>query len=204
MIRLEYGQIIALDRFVILPDTEGAPQAAIPAGGVSTVPDFSISISHSNGCCLCAAVALADWPLGVDIERIEPRSPSFAADFFTIHEQRQLEESDPERRETLATAIWSGKEAALKAVRQGLRSDTRSLSCLFEQGQNGTNQDAPPVDRRFTFSQALSGRWLPFNIRWERRLERSQPPLQGWWMVDDGFVLTMAAREDVTDGSAAL
>lgn len=203
MMRLEQGQIMALDQIVILPGDDGAPQATLNGSNVDPSASFTISISHSNGRSLCAAVALPEWPLGVDIERIEPRAANFAANFFTVRERQQLEQSDGQQRETLITAIWSGKEAALKAVRQGLRSDTRSLSCLFEEAHAAVGRQLPPDPGAPAFSTPRIERWLPFGISWEPKAEHGPPHLQGWWMVDDGFVLTMAVNEGRTKGHSS-
>ena len=75
----------------------------------------------------------------------------------------------------LTTAIWSGKEAVLKALREGLRIDTRRITCRFEPF------DAPP--------QA----WTPFTVVVDEGLAAQFPGAwSGWWRVTDQFVLTTA------------
>ena len=73
---------------------------------------------------------------------------------------------------TLANAIWSGKEAALKAIRRGLAEDTRLVTCL-------------PAEQEETDG------WRPLYYRWEA-VERGLPALTGRWREGDGFVMTLA------------
>ena len=203
IIRQDSGQTIAQDSISILAGKDGAPRASFAATYGDLDLPFSVSISHSHDTSLCAAVAQPDWPLGVDIEFIEPRSANFAADFFTEEEIEQVRDVAPDSRETLLTAVWSGKEAALKAVHEGLRSDTRSVSCRFE-GVEGTG---PFRDRRGDLvgnceeagRDAGALKWQSFGIRWERDADlKKYPLLNGWWMVSGEFVLTMAAKDDQT------
>src|SRR5271169_4923545 len=46
----------------------------------------TISLSHSAGAAICAVV-LSATSLGCDLETVEPRIPTFAADYFTANEQ---------------------------------------------------------------------------------------------------------------------
>ena len=75
----------------------------------------------------------------------------------------------------LTTAIWSGKEAVLKALREGLRIDTRRITCRFD------SFAAPP--------QA----WTPFQIGVDDGIAAQFPgEWLGWWCVKEQFVLTIA------------
>ena len=72
-------------------------------------------------------------------------------------------------------AIWSGKEAALKAIRRGLAEDTRLVSCLPH----------PALDE--------SARWWLLRFVWhEERADRNLPRLTGRWRRHGDFVLTLA------------
>ena len=106
----------------VIAAPDGAPEAFLD-GNPSPV---SLSISHSAGVAFCA-VAGAGLLLGCDLEEIGPRETNFAADYFTRDEVRAVEEAGPAERDGLITLIWSAKESALKALRQGLRRDTRSV-----------------------------------------------------------------------------
>jgi 4'-phosphopantetheinyl transferase len=174
------GLAVPLTKFSILARPDGSPQVIWEQTQPATGFYCSISISHSAGVAFCALVEGADWPLGADIEFIQPRIIGFAGDYFSTVEQALVERCVEAWRPMLVTAIWSGKEAALKALRTGLREDTRSVSCLIE-----------PV-------ASSPGEWTPFVIQWEAHsLERPLPRLTGWWQVQDSFVLTLAVRDSI-------
>src|SRR5579859_320966 len=118
-------------------EAAGAPLAAIqlaPSSGRAPLASWPgcpqpwpTSISHCDG---RAAAALCDEPrhlLGIDLERVEARSPAFADDYFTLDEIASLGRGLQAQAEQV-TAIWCGKEAALKALGLGLTVDTRSVS----------------------------------------------------------------------------
>ena len=84
----------------------------------------------------CALTFGEGRPLGCDLEVIEPRSPGFVADYFTADERALMAAAPDEQHPTLANAIWSGKEAALKAIRRGLAEDTRLVTCLPEMAED--------------------------------------------------------------------
>lgn len=144
--------------------TIGALQPAVRAA----LDGWHLTISHSQGRAFCA---LARTPaIGADIEQVAPRHPVFAGDYFTPIERAAVAAAPPERRELLITAIWSAKEAALKALRLGLSVDTRRVECRV----------AP----------ASGGAWATVALSCDPILEA--PPLRGWWRVSEGYVLTLA------------
>ena len=168
----QMGSAPPLNEIVILPHPDGWPQVSLPTLGPNA-PALTLSISHSRDHAFCALVFGADRPLGGDIEAIEPRSPGFVADYFTAAERAFMAAALQEQHPTLANAIWSGKEAALKAIRRGLAEDTRLVTCL------------PAAD------ETAEG-WRSLNYRWEAA-ERALPALSGLWREMEGFVLTVAA-----------
>jgi 4'-phosphopantetheinyl transferase len=104
---------------------DGAPDAWLDG----TRLPVALSISHRSGVALCA-VAGAGVALGCDVERVEPRSEAFVQDYFTAEERELVARvsAGPGDARWLAAALtWSAKEAALKALRVGLRRDTRSV-----------------------------------------------------------------------------
>jgi 4'-phosphopantetheinyl transferase len=131
----------------------------------------AISISHSDGFAICA-VSEAGAALGCDLERIEPRTDAFAADYFTPPERELLAETSGPERERLPTLLWSAKESGLKVLKTGLRSDTRDLT----------------VDLPETSRNGGPGAWSPFLLRCAGG-ER----MSGWWQFSGGFVRTVAA-----------
>lgn len=157
----------------ILAAADGAPEVWLEESGEMCRRPGAISISHSRGVAFCAA-ATAVENLGADIELIVPRAAGFARAYFSAEEQAWLAAAPAAQKTLLATAVWSAKEAALKALRAGLRLDTRSLTCTpapFE---------APPQS------------WQPLTIRLHPVEGSPSRPLQGWWRVWRNFVLTLA------------
>lgn len=146
----------------IRPVACGAPEVWL--GGR---PDlFTISLSHREGKALCA-VGPPAVVLGCDLEFIEPHSSAFVADYLTLNEQLLVARA-PEHCKALAT-IWSAKESALKALRTGLRLDTRSV-------------EVEELDL------ASSGSWSPLKVR-----EPQGSVFHGWWRAAGQFVRTLVA-----------
>jgi 4'-phosphopantetheinyl transferase len=172
------GRDVPLPSIRIAARPDGSPGVLWDSADTS-LPDVSLSISHSHSHAFCAVVAAAGFPLGADIEVIEPRPPGFAADYFTAAERALVERAGDAFRPALETAIWSAKEAAFKAIRSGLTVDTRSVSCLIR-------DETAPED------------WSPFDVVWEPPAP-GLPVLGGWWrdwQAPDGrlFVMTLAAK----------
>ncbi|MDJ0755811.1 MAG: 4'-phosphopantetheinyl transferase superfamily protein [Ardenticatenaceae bacterium] len=136
---------------------------------------LTISISHGHDHALCAVAEVADVRLGADLERITPRIRGFANDYFTLAEMAQVNRAGPANRDMMINLIWSGKEAALKALHKGLSVDTRSVSCLFDQ--------LPNPDGWRTFSVEID----------KRRLVEPLPSLHGWWRIEGDLVITVVA-----------
>jgi len=168
------GRRLTNDEITILPHTDGWPVVTMPVLG-DGAPAITLSISHSHERTFCGLMEGHDRALGADVERIEPRSAAFAKEYFTPLEQRFLAAAPQDQIDALTNAIWSGKEAALKAIRRGLAEDTRIVSCL-------------PHPHMGTAAE-----WLPLRIVWdEERAGRPLPELAGRWRAMDGFVLTLA------------
>ena len=129
---------------------------------------LEVSFSHRDGRAACA-VAPAGTRLGCDLEWIEPRSEAFVQDYFVPSEIELVLLSPVEYRPLYANLIWSAKESALKALKTGLREDTRSVEVHL--------LDTAPRD------------W--------GRLEVVRPAtgetFQGWWRREGGWVLTVVA-----------
>lgn len=169
------GKMAPLSAITIASDANGAPYTPF---GATAGPGWSLSLSHSRGVAFSAVMAGASPRLGADIEWIEPRVEGFAADYLTAPELALLARAGAAR-DSLLTAMWSAKEAALKALRLGLRVDTRCVSCLIAPEQ-----------------EAAAG-WRPFRLLWdEERFDKGLLPLPagGWWRLWQGFVLTLVAQ----------
>ncbi len=148
---------------------------------------WSLSISHSHGVALCAVVVNrkeCTYVVGADLEYIEARDESFVRDYFTPAEMALVRQASPRQHEHTVTAIWSAKEAALKALRTGLRMDTRQVQCLIQ----------PPLP--------LTEEWIAFELRLP--IEETIGHIwSGWWrrMAQyPDFVMTIALRTQTDPG----
>ena len=100
-----------------------------PVSTLDGQPGPGISISHSGG----RAVALASTTgrVGVDLEQIEARHPSFVDEWFSA-EERELLGDDP----VAITTAWAAKEAVLKALGRGMQLNPRQIDVrAIEDGQ---------------------------------------------------------------------
>ena len=138
---------------------DGAPEAflnGVPAG-------VALSISHSNRRSFCA-VGSPELSIGCDLEKVEPHEVQFFQDYFAPEEIALLE-SRPADRSLVAYLIWCAKESVLKALREGLRLDTRSVVIRPDFGGPGDS-------------------WKP----WHGRCTEPPRTFSGWWRCRDGFV----------------
>jgi 4'-phosphopantetheinyl transferase len=162
----------------VLPASGGAPEVFF-AGQPGPV---TISLSHRDGTAVCA-VALSGVALGCDLEIIEPRSQAFAEDYFTAEEHELVARARADRRARFLTLLWSGKESTLKALREGLRLDTRSVV---------VNLDPARVnEERWPFANSdprAAPPWLPFHTRCV-----SGQVFHGWWQITENLVRTLVA-----------
>jgi 4'-phosphopantetheinyl transferase len=83
----------------------------------------------------------------------------------------------------LITVIWSAKEAALKALRHGLRVDTRSIEILHVARLEGASANGIEPSGQM---------WHKVQIRCT--LPNSSA-FYGWWRPWENHVLTIATRE---------
>ena len=166
----------------ICPAPSGAPEAFIagqPAG-------IAISLSHRAGVAACA-VTLPGTELGCDLEIIEPRSDAFIADYSATEEQAVIERTSAAERSLLLALLWSGKESALKALRTGLRLDTRSVTVspvavpLHGDGRAQESALAAPASYGLT-------NWRPLQVVYE-----GGQIFHGWWQNTGDLLRTMVA-----------
>jgi 4'-phosphopantetheinyl transferase len=145
----------------------GAPEVFFANG----LAGLTLSLSHRSGLGVCAVAQTCRLgpALGCDLERIEPHSDPFLADYFTIEEQSQVREAASGDRCRLVALLWSAKESLLKALRLGLRVDTRSVNVKLE---------LPPV--------AGTTGWYALRVQYA---DVCTPC--GWWSESAGFVRTL-------------
>ena len=141
----------------------GAPEALLH----SRAAPLQLSLSHSAGIGLCT-IARTGAELGCDLEVIEPRSPAFIADYFTVEEQQRVAGAPFAERDQLVTLLWSIKESVLKALGCGLRCDTRSVNAV----PGG-------------FPQIRGGEWSPLAAQTSARI------FYGWWRISRGIIRTV-------------
>ena len=167
---------VPLDLITVTKTADGVPMIKSQLPLVNG--QYSISISHSHGQALVAAVAMPNWPIGCDIEKLAPRGESFIDDYFTEAEALLVRQAEGELRDLLVTAVWSAKEAVLKALHLGLSVDTQAVACLID-------PEKRPSDT-----------WVPFKIQADNgRLPQPAPHLSGWWRTMDQFVLTLVVQQ---------
>jgi 4'-phosphopantetheinyl transferase len=150
-----------------------APSGAPDVFSASRSAPVTISLSHRSGLAVCAVAATCRLgpTLGCDLERIEPHSDLFLADYFTIEEQSLVREAPSGDRCRLLALLWSAKESLLKALRLGLRVDTRSVNVTLE---------LPPA--------ADINVWYTFRVHYA-----DIGTLGGWWCESAGFARTLVA-----------
>jgi 4'-phosphopantetheinyl transferase len=110
-------------RVKLLIDLNRKPYLACPKAN-----RLNFNLSHGDG---HVAVAIAFGArIGVDIEalRFRPRSHAVARRHFTVAEVAALCNLTPEQQQKAFVALWTAKEAILKARGDGLRSLVRSVA----------------------------------------------------------------------------
>jgi 4'-phosphopantetheinyl transferase len=179
------GQRLALNSIEIKNAQDGSPFVEVhephPADqarqATSTRQRLAacLTISHCEEWAFCAVTTQV---IGADIERVRPRAWNFVETFFTDAEARQVQTASPGFRDTLTTAMWSAKEAALKAVKLGLTVDTRRVECQFD------------------LDQPAEGAWAPVQVTYTPAAAASAV-MHGWWSLRSGFVLTIIGPDTI-------
>ena len=157
----------ALAAVELRPAPSGSPEAFIHGRAAPS----QLSLSHSHGWGLCA-IARLGVEVGCDLETVEPRSPAFLIDYFTAEEQELVARTPVAGRDRMLTLLWSAKESTLKALRCGLRADTRSVNVV-------------PAD----FLQTRGEEWSPVSA-----MHISGRDFGGWWRISRDLVRTIVAH----------
>lgn len=163
-----------LDSFSIAQDPGGAPYvaSACPALACQATDGrlpLRLSISHSQDYALAALVLPAPptTALGVDIEIVDHRNPFIHGDPLTPDEQHRIAAAPQTRQSLMATAMWSAKEAAAKAIQLELRDNPHTIQVILR----------PPGLRM----------WQPFGVEFCTRPARTHraamAAVYGWWRV---------------------
>jgi len=176
------ADLAALANIEIRTASSGAPEVFF----LNQKALLTISLSHRAGTAMCS-VALGATRLGCDLETVEPRIATFAADYFTLNEQALVERTILQDRPLLVTLLWSAKESALKALNVGLRLDTNSvevslLDALPLQVEDPPQQPYPARD--------APERWRPLLVCYSAR-----EIFCGWWRHANHLVRTVVSAE---------
>ena len=145
----------------------GAPEPWLDGGRTPV----SLSLSHRAGRAL-AVVGETRTTLGCDLELIEPRSRAFLNDWFTPAERALVARAGAGRRDLVANLLWTGKEAAAKVRREGLRLDVRDAVVAPDGIDSAT-----PGWRRLAVTWADGGGHAA-----------------GWWRAEPDWVLAVAGN----------
>ena len=84
---------------------------------------WQFNISHIDG---LIVIAVADCPIGIDVEKIREPDYRIAKRFFTKAENEYID-SDVEGRDVRFFEIWTKKEAYIKYTGKGLREGLKSF-----------------------------------------------------------------------------
>ncbi|MGP0020532.1 MAG: 4'-phosphopantetheinyl transferase family protein [Candidatus Sulfotelmatobacter sp.] len=182
----------ALANIEIRAASSGAPEVFL----LNQKASLTISLSHRAGMAMCAvaqggttvgSTSMGSISLGCDLETVEPRIATFAADYFTLNEQALVERTIAQDRSLLVTLLWSAKESALKALNAGLRLDTNSvevslLDALPLQVEDSPQQPYPEADAR--------ERWRPLQVCYS-----ASQVFCGWWRHANQLVRTVVSSE---------
>jgi len=166
----EAGQDVALSHIVVRNETSGAPFAAVEG---ERVP-WSLSLSHRDDVAFAALGPAGMSPIGADLELVTARDLALVRTFFTEAEAGAVAACRGRAAELAIARIWSAKEAVLKAMRVGLRVDTRRVH----------------VEAR---GDAGEGGWQPLRVAVITRGDRAEQPFDVMWRDEGGYVLTLAA-----------
>lgn len=180
---------VSLEKITIANRPGGVPFVTMEGGNEIW---GHLSISHRDDWAACAWVDEPVTGLGIDIERLEKRDPSFLEDYFT-EQEKKFALALPEPEQTLwVTLGWSVKESALKVLGVGLRADTREVEV---RGVGGLFR-----------AQEAENQWRSVVLR---SIIRDGGVWQAWWRTHGEYLLTLVIHsqgeemwtlQEVSDG----
>jgi len=125
LMRPQFG--LAPSSFEIERTSSGAPRLCFGDESHKRAPH--LSITHSAG---FAVVVAAPFPVGIDLEQVEPRPDSFIQYFLCDAERSRVAGLASEQRDVAVNRFWSSKEAISKVHGWGSRLPLQALDCTLE------------------------------------------------------------------------
>lgn len=122
MLKLALRECFGIKEFELGYGVRGKPY-------VKDWPGVFISLSHCKKGC---AVAVADCPVGIDMEEIRPFSWEIAKRVCCGRELQVLREVGKEERDRAFIRMWVGKESYVKWLGTGLFYDVRNVDTTGE------------------------------------------------------------------------
>lgn len=156
---------LELSDIEIISASDGAPEVYHKGSPLGVL----ISLSHRHGMGFCV-ITSTGIQLGCDVEKIENRSALFVKDYFTEKEHAIVLDSLSDDQALCTNLIWSAKESTLKAIRIGLRMDTRALEVDFS--------TSLPLEQ-----------WNALNVT----IPEKDLKFQGFWKRNSDFIMTIVA-----------
>jgi 4'-phosphopantetheinyl transferase len=141
-------------------DPSGAPHASLPG---SRPLEGCLSISHRENAAVCAYCPDPSVLIGADLERVEPRSLGFINDYLTAAEAAAAHALEGNESDRWVMVCWSVKEAVLKALRIGLRADTRNIELFSMQPPGANGWGVLDVRASLPGANSLRAWWQPCN-----------------------------------------
>ena len=163
-------QGVAPDVVEVVAANDGSPEALVDGEEASV----ALSLSHRAGRALATA---GDAPraLGCDLETVEPRGLAFVHQWLRPAERELVSGLAGERRDLAANLLWTAKEAASKARRQGLWLDLRQATVGSRVGHS-------------------PGGWERLRVAWADGAVEL-----GWWRGEPGWVMAVVS-DPASDG----
>lgn len=94
-------------------------------------PEIHFNLSHSGGYVCCA---IADMPVGVDIQKKTVVKSGIAGRFFTDADNQKLSECGEKEKTDLFFRMWSIKESFVKLTGKGLKQGMDSFEINWQKG----------------------------------------------------------------------
>jgi 4'-phosphopantetheinyl transferase len=176
----------SLSEIEIRPALSGAPEVFIR----NQPSAVRVSLSHRADIGACA-IAPPNVLLGCDLEKIEPHEDAFVADYFTAEEHALVARAVATERLRVLTLLWSGKESTLKALREGLRLDTRSVVVSFLHSPTPQYENIGSSTERASLSK-----YLPLRKNWSpmQACTVNGQTFRGWWSQTGDLLRTVVAE----------